>query len=118
MTARKLTAEERAALDAVADRPVDTSGEDAEIRDFTHAIRGALYRPVKRQLTLKLDADLVDWFKKHQIDGHAAPDKGYQTRINLALRLWVQRLDRKFGRPATGSMDEGSNAVHRPSRAG
>jgi len=100
MAARKLTAEEQAALDAAAGRPIDTSGEDAEIHDYTHAIRGALYRPVKQQLTLKLDADLVDWFKKHQIDGHAAPEKGYQTRINLALRLYVQKHDRDFGRPA------------------
>lgn len=98
MAARKLTAAEQAALDVAASRPIDTSGEDAEIRDYTHSIRGALYRPVKQQLTLKLDADLVDWFKKHQIDGHPAPEKGYQTRINLALRLYAQEHDPDFGR--------------------
>lgn len=96
MAARNLTTAERAALDAAASRPIDTSGEDAEIRDYAHAIRGALYRPVKQQLTLKLDADLVDWFKKHQIDGSPAPEKGYQTRINLALRLYVQQHNPDF----------------------
>lgn len=98
MAARKLTASEQAALDAAAGRPIDTSGEDAEIRDFSHAIRGAFYRPVKQQLTLKLDADLVDWFRKHQIDGRPVSEKGYQTRINLALRLYVQRHDPDFDR--------------------
>ncbi len=105
MAARKLTTGERAALDAAASRPVDTSGEDAEIRDYTHAIRGALYRPVKQQLTLKLDADLVDWFKKHQIDGRPAPEKGYQTRINLALRLYAQEHDPDFGLTLAPSRD-------------
>lgn len=79
-------------------RPIDTSGEDAEIRDFSHAIRGPLYRPLKKQLTLKLDADLVDWFKRHTIDGRDAPEKGYQTRINRAMRLYVQQRDPDFDR--------------------
>lgn len=114
---RKLTADERAALEAAAERPVDTSGEDAEIRDFSHAIRGALYRPVKRQLTLKLDADLVEWFKAHQIDGRTAPAKGYQTRINLALRLYVQRHDEAFGRPAMRKAETDESAPPLSSRA-
>jgi len=37
-----------------------------------------LYRPVKKPVTLRLDADLVAWFQR---DG-----RGYQTRINQALR--------------------------------
>ena len=39
---------------------------------------GVLYRPVKKPVTLRLDADVIAWFKKL---GH-----GYQTRINRALR--------------------------------
>ena len=99
MLARELTAAEKAALDEAARRPIDTSGEDAEIRDFSHAIRGPLYRPLKQQLTLKLDADLVDWFKRHAIDGREVAQKGYQTRINRALRLYVQQRDPMFDRP-------------------
>jgi uncharacterized protein (DUF4415 family) len=37
-----------------------------------------LYRPLKKPVTLRLDADVLAWFKK--------PGRGYQTRINLALR--------------------------------
>jgi uncharacterized protein (DUF4415 family) len=36
------------------------------------------YRPLKRPVTLRLDADVIAWFKK---DG-----RRYQTRINQALR--------------------------------
>lgn len=36
------------------------------------------YRPIKKVVTVRLDADVLDWFKK------AGP--GYQTRINRALR--------------------------------
>jgi len=37
-----------------------------------------LYRPLKKPVTLRLDADVLAWFKK---DG-----RRYQTRINKALR--------------------------------
>ncbi len=36
------------------------------------------YRPTKMPVTLRLDADVLAWFKK--------PGRGYQTRINRALR--------------------------------
>lgn len=39
---------------------------------------GVLYRPVKKPVTLRLDADVIAWFKKS--------GRGYQTRINGALR--------------------------------
>lgn len=82
---RKLTAEERAALEAVASIPdseIDTS-DMPEVTDWSGAVRGGLYRPVKRLTSLRLDADLLEWFKR---DG-----EGYQTRINAALREYVQR---------------------------
>jgi uncharacterized protein (DUF4415 family) len=37
-----------------------------------------VYKPIKKPVTLRLDADVLAWFKKQ---GH-----GYQTRINRALR--------------------------------
>jgi len=46
-------------------------------------VRGAFYRPVKRPLSLRVDADIVDWFQRQ---GH-----GYQTRMNSALREYVER---------------------------
>jgi uncharacterized protein (DUF4415 family) len=43
---------------------------------------GVLYRPIKKPVTLRLDADVIAWFKK---SGH-----GYQTRINRALRKMME----------------------------
>jgi len=51
-----------------------------------------LYRPIKKQVTLRLDADLIEWFKTKQ--GSA---RGYQTAINAALRGVVERERRKAG---------------------
>jgi len=85
---RKLTPGERTALKAVAalpDSEIDTS-DAPEITDWSGAIRGGLYRPVKRLTSLRLDADLLEWFKR---DG-----EGYQTRINAALREYVERHQR------------------------
>lgn len=42
-----------------------------------------LYRPLKKPVTLRLDADVIAWFKK---DG-----RRYQTRINAALRRVMER---------------------------
>jgi|SRR3954447_25389675 uncharacterized protein (DUF4415 family) len=41
------------------------------------------YRPLKKPVTLRLDADVLAWFKK---DG-----RRYQTRINQALRQMMER---------------------------
>jgi uncharacterized protein (DUF4415 family) len=37
-----------------------------------------LYKPIKKSVTLRLDADVLAWFKRE--------GRGYQTRINRALR--------------------------------
>jgi uncharacterized protein (DUF4415 family) len=50
---------------------------------------GRLYKPIKRAVTLRLDADVLAWFKK--------PGPGYQTRINRALRK-VMTEERKESR--------------------
>ena len=71
------------------DDRIDTS-EAPEVRDSTGARRGLLYRPLKRQLTLRLDADVVDWFKRQAKGG-----RGYQTDINRALREHVRRRDKR-----------------------
>ena len=40
------------------------------------------YRPIKKPVTLRLDADVIAWFKKS--------GRGYQTRINRALRAMMK----------------------------
>lgn len=48
-----------------------------------------LYRPLKKPVTLRLDADVLAWFKK---DG-----RRYQTRINRALRTVMEREMKEAG---------------------
>ncbi len=49
-----------------------------EITDWSHAVVGKFYRPVKQPVTIRLGADVIAWFK--------ATGPGYQTRINALLR--------------------------------
>lgn len=67
-------------LAALPDERIDTS-DIPEIPDWSGARRGILYRPVKQQITLRLDADVVAWFKTNAPGG-----RGYQTEINRVLR--------------------------------
>jgi len=82
-----LTPKQRAELKSLAalrDDDIDTS-DAPELLDWSGAKRGLFYRPVKQQLTLRLDSDVVAWFKSH-----TTAREGYQTRINRALREYVQ----------------------------
>jgi uncharacterized protein (DUF4415 family) len=45
---------------------------------WKNAVRNPFYRPVKQQLTVRLDADVVAWLRQQ--------GKGYQTRLNKVLR--------------------------------
>ena len=79
------------ALEALPEDQIDTS-DAPEILDWSDARRGVFYRPVKKQITLRLDADIIAWFKAHAPEG-----RGYQTYINGALREHVQRTARSLG---------------------
>ena len=84
----ELTERQRVEVEALEDLPdeqIDTA-DIPEILDWSDARRGVFYRPVKRQVTLRLDADVLTWFKSHAEGG-----RGYQTDINRALREHVQR---------------------------
>ncbi len=61
--------------------PINADDELPEDIDWTGAVRGGLYKPVKRQITLRLDADMVEWFK-----GQGGK---YQTKINQVLRDYM-----------------------------
>src|ERR1035437_4955658 len=45
---------------------------------WENAVRNPFYRPVKQQLTVRLDADVVAWLRQH--------GRGYQTNLNRMLR--------------------------------
>jgi uncharacterized protein (DUF4415 family) len=82
-----LTSEERAQVEALAamrDEAVDTS-DLAPLTDafFARAARNPFYRPVKAQLTTRIDADVLAWLK--------AGGRGYQTKLNAILRQAMLR---------------------------
>lgn len=77
-----LTEAQRQHLAALAAQPVDqidlsdvpelTDAQLAEMKPAAH------YRPVKKQITARVDADVLAWLKSQ--------GKGYQSRINAILR--------------------------------
>lgn len=78
---------ELAALAAMPDDQIDTHDIPGAL-DWSGAQRGRFYRPIKKQLTLRLDGDVVEWFKHYVHRG-----QGYQTQINSALRHYVRVVD-------------------------
>jgi uncharacterized protein (DUF4415 family) len=79
------------ALGELRDEDIDFS-DIPELDDefFENAKQGTMYRLVKKQTTLRLDADILVWFKRHARDG-----KGYQTDINKALRAYMVAQDKR-----------------------
>lgn len=70
---------ELAALAAQPDSTIDFSDIPATTADdWQAAVRGQFYRPVKQQLTVRIDADVIDWLKQQ--------GAGYQSRLNTILR--------------------------------
>jgi uncharacterized protein (DUF4415 family) len=89
-----LTPEILAELEALSAMPDDTIdlSDMPEVTDFTGWVRGKFYRPVKKQVTVRLDADVLEYFKAKQ-----GGKRGYQTAINAALRKVVEEEMRKAG---------------------
>ena len=77
-----LTEKQRRDLEALAAQPDDaidltdipelTGAQLAEMRPAAH------YRPVKKQITARVDADVLAWLKSQ--------GRGYQSRMNAILR--------------------------------
>jgi uncharacterized protein (DUF4415 family) len=85
-----LTAAEKNELEALAKmKDVDIDYSDIpELTDefWKNAVRGnPFFRPVKKAVSLRLEADVIAWLKK---DG-----AGYQTRANNILRERMLRGD-------------------------
>ncbi len=88
----ELTDEQKARIErlkALPDEEIDTS-DIPVVLDLKNARRGVFYRPIKQQITLRVDADVVAWFKEHAGEN----GRGYQTAINRALREHVVRTER------------------------
>ncbi len=74
---KDVRASEIRALRRMKDSEIDTT-DIAPSLDWSQAVVGKFYRPIKKPLTIRLDADVVAWFK--------GQGSGYQTRINALLR--------------------------------
>lgn len=81
-TGSSLTPRQRREIAAIAAKPdseIDYS-DIPRLREsfWKSARRNPFYRPVKRQVTVRLDADVIAWLR--------IPGKGYQSRLNRLLR--------------------------------
>ena len=82
VTAKKLTA-----LNAKPENDIDFSDIPATNADMWQgAKRGQFYRPIKQQLTIRVDSDILAWLKSQ--------GKGYQSRMNDILRSAMQNNSR------------------------
>jgi len=71
--------ENLARVAALSDEEIDTSDApeltDAQLAEMQ---RGTHFRPIKKQITARVDADVLAWLKSQ--------GKGYQSRMNAILR--------------------------------
>ena len=67
-------------LNAMSDEDIDTS--DIPELDDEFFQQAELHLPVKKPVTIRLDADVLEWFK--------GQGQGYQTRINNLLRKYME----------------------------
>ncbi|RFC62491.1 3-oxoacyl-ACP synthase [Fulvimarina endophytica] len=84
------TKEERERFDALRDEDIDFSDipelTDAQLAEMRLVAPGEVV-PTKKQLTIRLDAEIVDWFR--------AQGRGYQTRMNDVLGAYVRAVKRE-----------------------
>ena len=77
---RKPTREQKREIVAIArmkDADIDRS-DMPEVLDWQDAEIGKYYRPTKKPVTMRLDADVIEWLKGY--------GPGYQTKANMLLR--------------------------------
>ncbi|MHA7685300.1 BrnA antitoxin family protein [Cupriavidus sp. PET2-C1] len=79
---------ELAALAAKPETEIDLSDmPETTSAHWVDAERGKFYRPIKQQLTVRLDADVLAWLKEQ--------GEGYQTRMNAILRAEMLKSSRR-----------------------
>ena len=75
-------------FDALSDQEIDYDDAPALSAEMLQAKKPLVRRglkplPQKKQITLRLDEDIIAWFKQHE--------RGYQTLINETLRRAMQQ---------------------------
>lgn len=73
-------AAELKALEAMSDDQIDTS-DIPEKLDWSNAEVGKFYRPVKKLVSMRVDADVLDWFQSR--------GPRYTALMNQALRSYI-----------------------------
>ncbi len=74
-------------IDAMLDEDIDYSDIPKQRADFF--AQAVLWPGPKKQITLRLDPDVLAFFRKH--------GKGYQSTINAVLRKYVETRKRQAG---------------------
>ena len=77
----KSTKSDLARLDALRDKDIDYT-DSPELDESFFEKATVQWPPHKKQLTIRLDEDVVDWLKRQ--------GRGYQTRINAILRAYYE----------------------------
>ena len=73
-------------LERLKDGAIDLT-DIPEIADWSKAVVGKFYRPIKKSLTIRIDVDVLAWLKSQ--------GRGYQTRINRVLREEMENRGRR-----------------------
>jgi uncharacterized protein (DUF4415 family) len=81
-TTGRISAKAKREIEALRNKP-DSEIDTSETRvlppeKWAKAVVGKFYRPMKQPVALRLDADVLAWFKEQ--------GPGYQSRINEVLR--------------------------------
>lgn len=104
LAAAPLTAGEEAELARLAaSRGAEVDTSDIPLLDerfWTNAVTNPFYRPVKQQLTVRVDADVIAWLR--------AGGDGYQTRLNAILRKAM--VEERAGRSVARRVGGGATA--------
>jgi uncharacterized protein (DUF4415 family) len=87
---------------ALPDEAIDTSDiPEVTQEEFRRGVREMFYRPIKKPVTMRLDADVIQWLKQ---DG-----PGYQTKANALLRKAM--MHSLAPKPATRASEERQRAA-------
>ena len=86
---KELTKEQQKEIKILQDMPDDEIdySDIPPVADWSVAEVGKFYRPIKQTVTIRLDADVLDWLKRG--------GKGYQTKVNRILRTVMEQKRKK-----------------------
>ena len=91
---KKLSKEQRSLelerLASLPDSSIDTSDiPERSLEELRKGRRRDLFRPIKEPVTMRIDADVLEWLKEQ--------GPGYQTKVNRILRAEMTEAQGKSG---------------------